>query len=481
MRIKIGHRLFVGFLLTALLVLALSSGLTRWSFQRGFLNYINDSEADRLQYLSFTLAQVYGEAESWEPLKGDADRWVQLMGPPAPETAPGAPARPLGRARDGGVVSEDPLAISPRITVLDKDGGRLFGPPAGEIPQRLEAIVHRGQVVGSLHLNPLLTLANDLDVSFSEQQTRWIYGTALVAFLLAGLLAMIFTRQMVSPIGELAKGTRSLAAGDFAERINVQSTAELGDLAKDFNTLAETLERNQHAQQQWIADISHELRTPLSILRGELQAVEDGVRAFNETTRNSLSAEVEHLTKLVNDIYELSVSDVGALRYQKEIGDVVDVLRETVELFEARVLDAGLELQVSYPSEPLNALIDDSRLSQLFTNVLENSVRYTDRGGMIRVSCVKSETIIQVNIEDSAPSVPEDGLPQLFKRLYRVESSRGRSTGGAGLGLAICENIAHAHGGDIRSTRSELGGVNIQIQLPAADTQEIRKRRTPVP
>ena len=186
--------------------------------------------------------------------------------------------------------------------------------------------------------------------------------------------------------------------------------------------------------------------------------MEDGVRPFDETTRKSLSGEVERLTKLVNDIFQLSVADVGALRYRKEVADVGQVLEDTVEMFEARIRDAGLELETRYPDGPLEALIDVNRLGQLFTNVLENSIRYTDRGGRVRVACVQKGRDIEVSIEDSAPNVPSDAMPRLFKRLYRVESSRGRQTGGAGLGLAICKRIAHALGGSITASPSGLGG-----------------------
>ena len=171
-------------------------------------------------------------------------------------------------SHDGTAVSRDPLAISPRISVLDAAGNRLFGPPAGDTPLRIEPIVVVGEVVGNLHLNPLDTLARDLDQQFSQQQVRWIYGTAVFAFLLAGVLAVVFSRQIVSPISKLTRGTQALADGRFTERLSVQSSDELGGLARNFNVLAETLERNQQAQRQWIADISHELRTPLSVLRG---------------------------------------------------------------------------------------------------------------------------------------------------------------------------------------------------------------------
>ena len=467
MRIGIGQRIFLGFLLTALLVLGLTTGITRWSFDRGFLNYVNESEAEALRYYAIRLAGAYGDEGGWESVGRDRDRWLELMSPPGTTSTGTSPERTLA-SHDGTAVSRDPLAVSPRITVLDAGGNRLFGPPAGETPQRVEPVVLDGELVGNLYLNPLDTLASDLDQQFLQQQVRWIYGAAVFALLLAGVLAVAFSRQIVSPISRLSRGTQALANGRFTERLTVRSSDELGTLARNFNVLAETLERNQQAQRQWIADISHELRTPLSVLRGELQAVEDGVRAFDETTRKSLSGEVERLTKLVHDIYQLSVADVGALRYRKEVADVGQVLEDTVDMFEARIRDAGLELETRFTRTPLEALIDVNRLGQLFTNVLENTVRYTDKGGRVRVACARQGEDIAVSIEDSAPSVPADALPRLFERLYRVESSRDRRTGGAGLGLAICKRIAHALGGSISAAPSTLGGLKLTVQLPAA-------------
>ncbi len=468
MRIGIGQKIFLGFLLTALVVLGLTAGITRWSFDRGFLNYVNENEAETLRHFALRLAEAYGDEGGWESVGSDRDRWLELMSPPRTTGSGGLSSRRIVPSHDGSAVSRDPLAVSPRIAVLDAAGDRLFGPPPGEIPQRVEPIVFEGVVVGNLHLNPLDTLARDLDQQFSRQQTRWIYGTTVFALALAGVLAMVFSRQIVSPISRLTRGTQALADGRFTERLTVRSSDELGGLARNFNVLAETLERNQQAQRQWIADISHELRTPLSVLRGELQAVEDGVRPFDESTRKSLSGEVDRLTKLVNDIYQLSVADMGALRYRKEIADVGRVLDDTVELFEARLDSAGLELETHCSRVPLNALIDVNRLGQLFTNVLENTVRYTDRGGRVRVASARRGGDIEVSIEDSAPDVPSDALPRLFERLYRVEGSRGRQTGGAGLGLAICKRIAHALGGSISASPSPLGGLKLVVRLPAA-------------
>ena len=206
-------------------------------------------------------------------------------------------------------------------------------------------------------------------------------------------------------------------------------------------------------QREWIANISHELRTPLTILCGVLHGIEDGVCELNEATRKSLASEVDRLTKLVDDIYDLSVSDIGALRYRKETVDVSDILSEIIEIFEARIADARLTFRLEPSAGPLFALVDRDRLGQLFTNLIENSIRYTNPGGRILVSCKTNGQSLKIDFEDSAPSVALEQLPRLFDRLYRADSSRRRSTGGAGLGLAICKNIVQAHAGETVASR----------------------------
>ena len=143
------------------------------------------------------------------------------------------------------------------------------------------------------------------------------------------------------------------------------------------------------------------------------------------------------------------------------------MLEECLGKYESRIQNAGLELELHCPSKPLRASIDATRLAQLFDNLLENSLRYTERGGKIRVSCEPRDREILVIVDDSEPSVPDDALPRLFDRLYRVERSRGRRTGGAGLGLTICRNIAEAHGGTISVSKSGLGGLRVELRLPA--------------
>ena len=218
--------------------------------------------------------------------------------------------------------------------------------------------------------------------------------------------------------------------------------------------------------QQWIADISHELRTPLSVLRAEIEALQDGVRQMTPERLNSLHSEVMNLNRLVNDLYELSMSDIGALNYQKQLIDVSETLNKTLESHQDEFDSKNITVAFEPDSKPRQINADPERLQQLFSNLLINTLRYTDAGGKLEIKLDRDKSRVLIIFEDSAPGVPDDDIPHLFERLYRVESSRNRETGGTGLGLAICKNIVEAHEGNIVAETSTLGGLKITIDLP---------------
>jgi two-component system sensor histidine kinase BaeS len=181
----------------------------------------------------------------------------------------------------------------------------------------------------------------------------------------------------------------------------------------------------------------------------------------------SLLTEVNVLGQLVNDVHDLALADVGALSYRKLPVNVADVLGSCISAFQDRFEHERLQVQW-HASEPgLLMLADESRLAQLFTNLLENSLRYTDAGGVLQISCGRQDDHAIVLLEDSAPGVSEDALPHLFERFYRTDASRNRNTGGSGLGLAICRSIVDAHGGAIVASHSSLGGLRVELLLPA--------------
>jgi len=180
----------------------------------------------------------------------------------------------------------------------------------------------------------------------------------------------------------------------------------------------------------------------------------------------SLQAEVATLNKLVSDLYDLSLADVGALTYRKADLDVAETLRLAAGAFRERLSERGIKLALVLPEAPLMAFVDERRLVQLFNNLLENTCRYTDAGGMLRVSARLDGARVCIDFSDTAPGVSDEQRAHLFERFYRTDASRNRQSGGAGLGLAICQRIVEAHDGRIEAKASPLGGLWIAIELP---------------
>ena len=288
-----------------------------------------------------------------------------------------------------------------------------------------------------------------------------------MAALLSALVAVLLARVFLAPLKRLADATHRLASGDFTARVAVASRDELGRLAEDFNRLAGTLEKTERMRRDYIADISHELRTPLAVLRGELEAVEDGVRPLTPATLHSLQAEVAALTKLVDDLYELALAGAGAPAYRKTAVDAAALLRRALDAFRERLAARGLSLETELPDDgTLPVLADPNRLTQVFHNLMENAARYAERGGHLRVAGRRDGDAVRIDFQDSGPGVPPELTGRLFERFFRVEGSRSREGGGAGLGLAISRGVVEAHGGRIAARSSPLGGLWVEIVLP---------------
>ena len=485
MRLTIGHKIFLALLLSTGGTLIVMAMLVQWSLGRGFLDYINQVESERLMVFADHLTRVYVSRRDWHWLRGNPHalrRELHAIGhvdqaarkpPPRLPTdhRPPPPRRPDGRAppppRRPGQLPPDPLQLHHRLTVFDSSQQPIIGRAEFSAAVNLTEITVEEQTVGWLALEPLQRVAAVRDVQFLRQQSRMflLIGGGLIA--LAALAALILSRHLTRPLRALTQAVQRLAAGDYATRAGIDGRDEIATLGQRVNTLAHTLEANEAARRRWIADISHELRTPLTVVRGELEALEDGVRPFNAAALGSLHNEIQGLGKLVNDLHELSLSDLGALSYRKEPLDLSDVLNQVTATFNTRMQSHQLTLHQDAEILPrLPVYGDDKRLQQLFNNLMENAIRYTDPGGRIELIATLEKDTVRVRLDDSPPGVPVEDCPRLFERLYRKESSRSRSHGGSGLGLAICRNIVTAHDGTIRAQPSKLGGLSVIVELP---------------
>lgn len=456
--------------------------LVKRSFDRGFLRYVSTLERAAQQDLVDALAREYQQSGSWERLARHPQRFRELqlfnfmrfelrrhVAMPAmlaPGTGPDIVF--MQRSPSAGMPFNLPFP-PPRIAALLLDARRevIIGPAVDMSTLDLLPIEVADRVVGYLGIRPPPELTDRHDLYFSERQGHALLVIALMVIALAALLAWPVSRQLVRPIRELSAGTRRLAEGAYDTRLVPGTNDELGRLAADFNSLAQTLQENERSRRRWIADISHELRTPLSILQGEIEAMQDGIRVAGPERLDVLHKETANLTRLVQDLYELSLSDSGALSYRKQPTDLEPLLSSCVAA--QREACAGRDIELSWLASGAGRCVvhgDPDRLRQLFTNLLVNSLRYTDPGGRVEVGLGMQGGRACVDIRDSAPGVAVEHLPHLFERLYRVDASRNRATGGSGLGLSICRTIVDAHGGSIEAQASSLGGLWVHVELP---------------
>ena len=466
MKISITARLFLAVLAIAAFAVLAMGVAAHLSYTRGFIGYLNEQALLRMDAAVPRLARAYAANGSWGFVQGTRPEWFRILRVPASDAA-SVPANGSGRAPPQ--VSDLTGALL-RFTLLDEQERFVVGYGALGADSVRREIVVDGERVGWLMMAPFQTVSGGGDQRFEWHQIRASWAIGAVCVLLAAVIALWVARRLLRPVRQVAAATHRLAAGEYGSRVVVDADDEVGQLARDFNTLADTLERNERMRRDFLADVSHELRTPLGVLHGELEAIEDGVHAMTPATVKSLQAEVATLNKLVSDLYDLSLADVGALTYRKAPVDIVDLLCTTLDAFAGRLADAGLALRTELPAEPPVVLADERRLQQLFNNLMENSVRYTDAGGqlLVRVQAEPGGQAVKLEFEDSAPGVPAHRVTRLFDRFYRVEGSRSRASGGAGLGLAICRSIVAAHGGRIDAGPSALGGLAMRVVLPTS-------------
>ena len=437
------------------------------SFDRGFVEYINRADEARLETMTDRLAEGYALAGNWDWITKDRDRWTEMsrdaLGFSPRANFDQAPATPPQNRSE-----RLPLTIDPRLLLIDTDHKQLIGRPEAMRLAVLKPITVNDAVVGYLGYVPRLERLQSIERVYLDRQhvtfAVLAVGMLLASLLLGAGLSYWLTRR----IRALAHATDALIQGRYDLRLEASGHDELAQLARDLNTLSATLAAAREARQQWIADIAHELRTPLAVLRAEIESLEDGVRPLDQAAVSSLAHEAARLARLVEDLRTLSLSDLGALTYHKEPVDVAEVVADTLEAQRRTLNEHGLQLEMQLP-QGVMVMADAERLSQVFSNLLQNSLRYTEAPGKISIAMRREGERVILDWQDSNPGVPAEDLPRLTERLFRVENSRSRMGGGSGLGLAIAKAIVEGHGGTITAHASTLGGLWIEIALPVLE------------
>lgn len=446
--------------------------------------------------------------------------------------------------------AEDLLNLPARLCLLSREKKHISGQYFPDERYAFREISVNGEIVGLLGLQIIQKRRHPLEMAFLTSQKRTFLWMGLGIFFAAAFTSYGLARQLLRPIRQLMKGIEAMKRVDFDLRMDVKSNDELGKLADNFNAMAHTLKQYEIMRKQWISDISHELRTPISILQAKIESVQDGIRKMTPEMVDTLHQDVLRLGKLVEDLHTLSVTDSEGLSLRTEPINLVETLQSCIDGFRIQCEKRRIFLNLTVPThekapstnhetekrngasgscgvqkERTDSIIvqgDRESIHRLFSNLMSNSLRYTDSPGELNISisqyaptsgskrtwpdaksaipkhenrsCFhekrtwpndlastdhensdrpfhdkkgnsKKQHVI-VTFEDSAPGVPDDALPRIFDRLYRVDKSRSRELGGSGLGLSICKQIVQQHRGEITAAHSSLGGLSITVEFP---------------
>ena len=302
----------------------------------------------------------------------------------------------------------------------------------------------------------------------SESINRFLLLGGAVAIVIALILTFVLSRRLSSPIGVLANAARRLGRGDLSQRVQFKGKGEVGVLAQAFNSMAADLEHAEQLRRNLVADVAHELRTPLSNIQGYLEAIRDRVMKANAATIRSLNEETALLSRLVDELQELSLAEAGELKLVYQAEDIAKLVKQAVTSLQPQVAAKEILLSLDLPDNLPLVNIDRQRVNEVLHNLLENAVAHTHKGGTINVAAMTQGDWVEISISDTGEGIPAEDLPNIFERLYRVDRSRARATGGSGLGLTIAKRMVEAHGGQI-TVQSELGkGSSFSFTLPIA-------------
>jgi two-component system OmpR family sensor kinase len=350
------------------------------------------------------------------------------------------------------------------LVVIDTTGeltGKTFtsGPDTRSIPIRQGA-----QTIGQLvtfeeppdwPAGPLVLAVN-----------RVLLWVAITAGAVGLAIALVLSQSLTSPLRHLSGAMQRFARGERNLSLPDPTGDEVGDLTRSFRGMMTELEKQEEWRKEMTADIAHELRTPLSVIRSNLDALCDGVYPLTKDSLVPIRESTELLDRLIEDLRTLELADAGQLPLELSEVDMPRLLQRAAARFVSHAEPRSQTIEV-VPSDPLPAVQADlQRLEQILGNLLDNALRHTPDGGVIRLGAKADGPAISVSVEDSGPGIPADSLDRIFDRFYRLDTGRARAEGGSGLGLAIARKLAEAHGGTLAAENRPDGGARFILRLP---------------
>lgn len=299
---------------------------------------------------------------------------------------------------------------------------------------------------------------------FVDAVHRYLLWASLAAVILSVILSYLMMRRVLAPLTQMNAITREIASGNFALRVPAITEDEVGQLARAFNRMSESLEKIENLRRRLMIDVAHELRTPLTNIRGYLEALNDGVLPPSSKTFAMLQDETLRIVQLVEDVLHLAKADAAHDNLKLEHVDINDIIRDIHHSYRFVFDERSVHVHMHMPPEPVMVSVDQNRLARVFRNLADNAARYTPRDGEVMVRVEPGIETVRIYYKNPAEGLTAKDLPHIFERFYRGEKSRSRQHGGAGIGLAIVKELIEAHRGTVNAELKD-GHLQICVEL----------------
>jgi two-component system sensor histidine kinase BaeS len=450
-------RLVGAFAGVAAVAIAVFAGLTLWAGRSEVNDLVHRQQQATIRDTVGALTDAYLEAGVWS-------------------AADLRPARAVAVA--GGALLE--VRDEHGKLVLQAGRGLGPGPPTGTWPQKLfsstfgpaqtRPIVVGGKRVGTASLRFPTNTLPPAEHQLRDALTRTTAIGAGIAIVVALVVGSLVALGITRPLRRLTAAVRRLGAGDRAARTNLAAPGELGELAAAVDQMAATLEREDELRRTLTADVAHELRTPITILTAHHEALVDGIERPTPELLASLHEEVLRLGRLIEDLEALAAAEAAGIRLERAPVALADVATQAAELLAPQLRASEIELTTTLDRRVVVSG-DARRLAQIVQNLLANAVKFTPAGGRIEISLTRGEGTARLAVSDTGIGIAPDELPHVFNRFWRGRTAGG--TSGSGIGLAVADELARAHGGRVTVASEPGRGTTFTVELPVASPHDL--------
>jgi signal transduction histidine kinase len=458
-------------LITITVVSAATLALAAWVSNRAVQSEVNRVVANSSQPRDFSEAtrlaeNFYDRAGNWTGVDSTLQEISKLSGRRVLLTSPSGQA--IGSS-PGNVAELKFSTDADGKVVLERTGARgyerneFLNPPHTSL---------KNQTAGNIGILYFLALPESASVEPIPERRQhaavaWRLLPALSALILLSLLAtLMLSRRILRPLESMKTAVHLMRGGDLTQKLEINSRDEIGELAVAFNDMAADLARIKQLRRDMVSDVAHELRTPLTNIRCQIEAMQDGLVTPQVSNLASLHDEVMLLDKLVDDLRDLALADAGQLKMEMQSISLGNAVNQVIGALGHRLADRNIILSVSIPDALPQIVADPLRLGQVLRNLFENALAHTPENGTISITVAARPSELEFTIRDSGPGIPTDRLQDIFERFYRTDPSRSRDAGGAGLGLAIVQQIVTAHGGRVWAETSANCGAAFTVAIP---------------